>query len=242
MTAQLHLSQFALPDSPHMPALPTALRSNTSRSHTDDLRKVWRQLDHDSCPRHYNFHMHTVCSDGKLPPGDLVSQVLDIGLKGFAITDHHSIKGYARARNLLPDDGPTLWTGVEITAVLLGVEVHVLGYGFEPQDDVLQTYLTGERVRGIDGEAKTAIAALHQAGGLAVLAHPFRYRRAASELVAAAVEVGIDGIEAYYSYRNSKPWSPSPVQTEEALELAAAHGLDVTCGTDTHGLNLLQRI
>ncbi|MEO0853304.1 MAG: PHP domain-containing protein, partial [Cyanobacteria bacterium J06648_11] len=55
-----------------------------------ELKAVWAQLDRYSCPWHYNFHMHTIHSDGRLTPDALVRQVSDIGLQGFAITDHHS--------------------------------------------------------------------------------------------------------------------------------------------------------
>ncbi len=44
------------------------------------------------------FHLHTHCSDGQMSPQDLMRQALDIGLKGLAITDHHSIEGYQQAQ------------------------------------------------------------------------------------------------------------------------------------------------
>lgn len=207
-----------------------------------ELKSAWAQIDRHSCPRHYNFHMHTVYSDGRLTPKALVQQVLDIGLTGFAITDHHSVGGYLKARTLIPTNGPRLWSGLEITADLLGVEVHILGYGFDPHHVALNPYLKGDRPAKHHKAASKAIAALHAAGGLTVLAHPFRYRRSAEELVPAAVEAGIDGIEAYYSYKNPKPWAPTPIKTDRALELAEIHHLAVTCGTDTHGLSLLQRV
>ena len=59
-----------------------------------NLKKVWKCLDANSCPSQYNFHMHTIASDGKLTPINLVQQAVEIGLKGFAITDHHSVAGY----------------------------------------------------------------------------------------------------------------------------------------------------
>ncbi|MEO1134824.1 MAG: PHP domain-containing protein, partial [Cyanobacteria bacterium J06639_1] len=151
-----------------------------------ELQLVWSQLDRDSCPQSYNFHMHTVHSDGRLTPDALVWQVCDIGLKGFAITDHHSVNGYLQARHLIPANGPQIWSGVEITAALLGDEVHILGYGFDPHHAALAPYLSGDRAPESDFPAEKTIAALHAAGGLAVLAHPFRYRLSAEALVAAA--------------------------------------------------------
>jgi predicted metal-dependent phosphoesterase TrpH len=214
---------------------------------TRTLTKVWENLGHDSCPYHYNFHLHTHCSDGQLTPEALIKQAVDIGLKGLAITDHHSIEGYKQAQlwlenNNLERSRPQLWTGVEITATLLNTEVHILGYGFDPTHAALNPYLQGVSLRGEQAVASKVIASLQQAGGLVVLAHPFRYHRPGKEVVAAAVELGIDGIEAYYAYGNPKPWLPSPLETEQAIALSHQYQLLTTCGTDSHGKSLLQRI
>ena len=216
------------------------------------LRRVFETIDANSCPRSFNFHMHTVCSDGKLQPEDLIQQAKSIGLKGLAITDHHSIKGYQAVERWLDQQAlgsdqdkprsPHLWTGVEITSNLVGTEVHILGYAFDPQHPNLQIYLKGNAPKGSDAEAANVIFALHQAGGLAVLAHPARYRRPAEQLIPVAADLGIDGVETYYAYNNPTPWQPSPTQTEQVKQLSAFYKLLNTCGTDTHGLNLLQRL
>ena len=213
------------------------------RSDIAELRAVWEQVGPDSCPLHYNFHMHTTCSDGQLSPLQLVHQARDIGLQGLAITDHHTLAGYRQAKEFLtsPSD-PTLWTGIEINVWLLDCEVHLLGYGFDPDHRRLTPYLRRQVAQGRDYFARVAIDAIHAAGGLTVLAHPFRYRSTAERLVHAACEAGVDGIEAYYSYNNPCPWAPSQRQTKVALGLASQHSLYATCGTDTHGPSLLQRI
>ena len=56
------------------------------------LKEVFQNLDAQSCPNSYNFHMHTVYSDGKLQPSELMQQAINIGLKGLAITDHHTVE------------------------------------------------------------------------------------------------------------------------------------------------------
>lgn len=217
----------------------------------NDLRAVFSQLTAESCPHVYNFHMHTVCSDGKLQPEALIQQAIALKLKGFAITDHHTVRGYQAARVWLQSQQfspaiaaalPSLWSGVEITARLLDTEVHILGYDFNPQHPVLQPYLQSAAVKGAAAQASQVIAALHQAGGLAVLAHPARYHQSVNELIPAAAELGIDGLETYYCYNNPETWRPSPEQTQQVQDLGIAHGLFHTCGTDTHGLNLLQRL
>ncbi|HEY9635627.1 MAG TPA: PHP domain-containing protein [Coleofasciculaceae cyanobacterium] len=215
------------------------------------LRQVWENIQPDSCPRSYNFHMHTIYSDGKLKPEELIEQAVRIGLKGFAITDHHSVGGYQVAQSCLEQwqkqtlsstSVPRLWTGVEITADLLGTEVHILGYAFDPEHPGIQPYLQGKQPPQGDTQAAAVIVALHQAGGLAVLAHPERYRRSANELIPVAAHLGIDGVETYYAYNNPEPWQPSPTQTQKVKQLSATYNLFNTCGTDTHGLSLLKRL
>jgi predicted metal-dependent phosphoesterase TrpH len=217
------------------------------------LRHVFEAITAESCPRCFNFHMHTLCSDGRLTPEQLIHQAMMIGLEGLAITDHHSVKGYRRAQQWLeawqasnPDQAsvPHLWTGTEISAGLLEDEVHILAYAFNLDHDHLQPYLQGESTKESElYPAERVIDAIHQAGGLAVLAHPARYRRPHQELIPAAVALGIDGVETYYAYSgNPSPWRPSPRETVEVEMLSRTHNLLKTCGTDTHGLSLLQRI
>lgn len=218
------------------------------------LKEVFKTINAESCPRYFNFHMHTICSDGRLKPEELIEQAIAIGLKGLAITDHHTVGGYEVAKSCLddrkqqwyPDDShnglPQLWTGVEITSNLLGTEVHILGYAFDPEHPCMLTYLLGQSPLDAEAQAANVIAAIHQAGGLAVLAHPARYRLKAAQLIPEAARLGIDGVETYYAYTNPNPWRPSPEQTQQVQQLSATYGLLNTCGTDTHGLNLLQRL
>jgi predicted metal-dependent phosphoesterase TrpH len=209
------------------------------------LKRVLDTITAQSCPGSYNFHMHTVCSDGRLQPEKLMEQAIALNLQGLAITDHHTVNGYRAAQQWLQRHSaasPHLWTGVEINAELLGIEVHVLGYAFAPDHAALQPYLQGKTAVGEGYQAARVIGAIQAAGGLAVLAHPARYRLSYSQLVPEAARLGIDGIETYYAYSNPQPWQPSPKQTQELEQLSKTYSLLSTCGTDTHGLSLLQRL
>jgi predicted metal-dependent phosphoesterase TrpH len=215
------------------------------------LRHLLQTVNAQSCPRSYNFHMHTMKSDGQLQPAEIIKQAIAIGLRGLAITDHHTTKGYEQAQACLkawkasqPENhskAPILWTGIEINANLLNTDVHILGYAFDPNSNHLQPYLHHQAATGRDYQAKNVIAAIQQAGGLAVLAHPARYRRLAAQLIPEAARLGIDGIEVYYNYRATNPWLATPKMTEEVEQLSKAYGLLKTCGTDTHGTNILLR-
>ena len=174
-----------------------------------------------------------------------MEQAIAIGLRGLAITDHHSVVGFAQARQWYDQQTPlpsiTLWSGVEITARLLESNVHILGYGFDIEHPILVPYLQGHSAMGQALRANRVIDAIHAAGGLAVLAHPHRYRQSAATLIPEAVRHGIDGVEAYYAYDNVQPWRPSPQQTQTSEFWASKHDLLRTCGTDSHGLSLLHR-
>ncbi|MBD2270852.1 PHP domain-containing protein [Anabaena sp. FACHB-1391] len=214
------------------------------------LKQVFQHIDAQSCPQLFNFHMHTVHSDGRLEPSELMSQAIAIGLKGLAITDHHSIDGYQAANSWLeawkcsnPDTHtPYLWSGAEINANLLDTDVHILAYAFESEHPSMKPYLQKIPAVGKPYQANNVIRAIQEAGGLAVLAHPARYKRSHFDLIPAAVDNGIDGVETFYAYTNPKPWKPSIVETEEVQQLAEKFNLFNTCGTDTHGINLLQRL
>ncbi len=218
------------------------------------LKQVFQTIDGDSCPGSYNFHLHTVNSDGRSHSEKVMEQAIAIGLKGLAITDHHSTKGYEQAQIWLDNwklnnpknniAAPTLWTGAEINAELLNNDVHILAYAFDPQHPSLQPYLQSDRgTVGTDNyPAAKVIQAIQEAGGLAVLAHPCRYRSTADKLIPEAARLGIDGVETYYAYNNPNPWKPSSKQTALVKELAETYSLFGTCGTDSHGLSLLIRI
>ncbi len=75
-----------------------------------------------------------------------------------------------------------------------------------------------------------AIAAIHAAGGAAVLAHPMKLKCDVHALVKELVKLGLDGIEAFY---------PGTSEKERALylSLCAQYGLFASAGSDFHGEN-----
>lgn len=76
-----------------------------------------------------------------------------------------------------------------------------------------------------------ALKWIHGAGGVAVLAHPGRYRlskRAQTELLAAFKELGGEGIEVISG-------SHSAEQTREFAQIARKHALLASSGSDFHG-------
>lgn len=220
---------------------------SSRRDRLHPLATLLGRVEPDDCPTRVNFHCHTHCSDGSLAPLDLACQALALGLEHLAVTDHHSLGAYERIADHFAevrDQGratPTLWRGVEISSLLEGCLVHVLALGFGPDHGSLEPYLQGQAVVGAALRAEAVVAAIQAAGGLAVLAHPARYRIHFRRLIAAAARLGFDGGEAWYDYDQLKHWKPTtPVCEAVATELRT-HGLLLSCGTDTHGHSLRGR-
>ena len=211
------------------------------------LVAVLDQVGPFSCPAECNFHCHTVCSDGSLEPIELIEQAASRGLRHLAVTDHHSVQAHApmhawmQRRRVEGATLPTLWSGMEISCLLSGCLVHVLALGFELNHPALRPYARGDAPVGEALRIEAVVTAIHRAGGLAVLAHPARYRLGHEQLIDAAAELGIDGGEAWYDYDMQQNWRPSPLICEAIDTQLADLGLLRTCGTDSHGMDLSGR-
>jgi predicted metal-dependent phosphoesterase TrpH len=76
--------------------------------------------------------------------------------------------------------------------------------------------------------ALEAIELIHQAGGLAVMAHPGLNRT--DDVIPALIEAGLDGIECFHTKH-------STMTSERYLEIADKYHLLVTGGSDCHGFS-----
>ncbi len=76
-------------------------------------------------------------------------------------------------------------------------------------------------------DTRDVLKAVHEAGGIAVLAHPVSYKNEA--LLEELVALGLDGVEAWHP-------TQTPEQTEQLLSFANENGLVVTGGSDFHGM------
>jgi predicted metal-dependent phosphoesterase TrpH len=208
------------------------------------LAAVLANVTPDCCPNRLNFHCHTTCSDGSLAPLALAQQAMALGLEHLAVTDHHSLNAYAPMAEAFQQAEagglpvPILWRGVEISCLLEGCLVHVLALGFGEQHASLVPYLQGQAVVGEALQAGAVREAIHAAGGLALLAHPARYRLPFRPLIEAAAALGFDGAETWYDYQQHPRWAPTPLVCEAIASQLARLSLLMSCGTDTHGHHL----
>ena len=76
--------------------------------------------------------------------------------------------------------------------------------------------------------AQQAIDLIHQAGGLAVMAHPGLTR--ADDLIPTLASQGMDGLECFHTKHSTS-------MTEHYVQIAEQHHLLATGGSDCHGLS-----
>jgi predicted metal-dependent phosphoesterase TrpH len=97
-----------------------------------------------------DLHTHTTASDGRCPPAELVARAAEAGVVVLSVTDHDTVAGCERARLACAQAGIEFVPGIEITAVVDGGDVHVLGYFIDTTSAALERFLADQRRRRID--------------------------------------------------------------------------------------------
>jgi len=113
-----------------------------------------------------DLHTHTTASDGRHRPADVVRMAKDSGLAGVAVTDHDTVAGLAEAIAAGAEYGIRVIAGLEISTSAEGKEIHMLGYGFDPDDPVLLERLVS--LRQVRARRNDAIVARLNGLGLAI--------------------------------------------------------------------------
>ena len=76
-----------------------------------------------------DLHMHSSCSDGVLPPEQLIITAQQAGLSTIALCDHDTITGVEAAITAGKQHGVEVIPGVELSVCFKGYsDVHLLGY------------------------------------------------------------------------------------------------------------------
>lgn len=247
-----------------------------------------------------DLHFHSTFSDGSLTPEELAARAAEAGLTAAALTDHDSCAGVPRFMAAATEAGVASVAGVEISADYQPGTMHMLGYGFDPEDRNLEEHLawiregrearnseilhkllamgchlTWEEVAAKAGEdvigrphfaqvlldkgyakdnrevfekylgrgcpayadrrrlsPEDAIKLIRQAGGVAVLAHPFTLKLGKwdlKKLLRRLCDAGLEGIEVYYSEHTK-------IMQDHYRRLAKDYNLILTGGTDFHGV------
>ncbi len=255
-----------------------------------------------------DLHTHTIFSDGKLTPEELVEKAGEAGISAIAITDHDSVDGIDRALKAAKNLGVEVIPGVEITCdenefkdihvhglfvdhknsklisllndskkertkqkekiignlrrfgVRISLEevraaakgeltrLHVAEAAFRnnPElfssvDDVFRKFIGNDRRAFAERESFTklseAISAIKDARGLAVIAHPGRYKADSAALLEFFKNNGGEAIETTYPYANKQGMTQE--QSDEMVnrykKFAKKYGLLESGGSDFHG-------
>ena len=85
-----------------------------------------------------DLHCHSTVSDGTLEPEALAQRAKDNGVELWALTDHDEVKGQHRAMAAAASLGLDYLTGCEISVTFADVTVHIVGLGFDANDDALR--------------------------------------------------------------------------------------------------------
>lgn len=88
-------------------------------------------------PRQADFHTHSTASDGTLAPAALIEESARRGLRVVALTDHDTTQGVQEAVNTGRSLGVRVIAGIELSAAIERGELHLLGYGVDPDNEAL---------------------------------------------------------------------------------------------------------
>ena len=252
-----------------------------------------------------DLHCHSVVSDGTLTPEVLAQRAKANGVELWALTDHDEIGGLARAAAAAQAEGLHFLTGVEISVTFIGHTVHIVGLGFDANDqplsqglqqtrggrgqramdmaaglakvgitgayegaltfagnpelisrthfarflvetkvckdthDVFRKYLTEGKPGYVEhrwATLKDAVTWITQAGGIAVIAHPARYKFSTNEEFALFTEFkahGGQGVEVITGSHTPAEYL-SYADTAREFNLAASRGSDFHSPEESH--------
>ena len=93
-----------------------------------------------------DLHVHSICSDGTVPPGKLPALARSAGLTALALTDHDTtdgIKDFLAQQENFPEI--ELIAGVELSSRIGAREIHILGLLIDPENDYLQSVMYNMR-------------------------------------------------------------------------------------------------
>jgi hypothetical protein len=150
-----------------------------------------------------DLHVHSFPGDGALPPWALASEARRRGLDVIALTNHNQMLSWRLAQSFTSRSSGVLLPGEEVTTP----DFHVAAVGVR-------------RVIEWNRSAAVVAAAVHAAGGLAIVAHPDD--RAARAIDTAFAD--LDGVETAHPVRHKSD------KASRELNAAVTHALRVHPG------------
>ena len=180
-----------------------------------------------------DLHLHTLASDGRLTPTQLVDLIASKGVTVAAISDHDTTDGIAEAvRAAAAHPNLEIIPAIELSTDIPGDEIHMLGYFLQYEDEEFQAILRRFR----EGRLERGRAMVEK---LATLGKPVDWERVQEiagdgsvgrpHIALAMVEAGYfkEPKEAFYEYlgRNGLAYAEREKMTpEEGVEMLAKVG------------------
>ena len=203
----------------------------------ENLRDFLNSFTKEDYQNRVNLHIHTIFSDGEGNAEQIISSAKAKNYKLIAITDHNTVEVHKNIQDKI------LLTGVEFDCWIGYVFIHLLAYGIDINHPDILPFLAKNKKDTEDviprlfakRNIKKLIKAIHNAGGLAVLAHPACcWAFNLEKLVVNLMKIGLDGIEVYYPYPRFRKFAKFHT-AEEVLKIAEKYPqLIKTGGTDFH--------
>ena len=180
-----------------------------------------------------DLHLHTLASDGRLTPTELVNLIASKGVTVAAISDHDTTDGIAEAvQAASAHQNLEIIPAIELSTDIPGDEIHMLGYFLEYEDEEFQGILRRFR----EGRVERGRMMVEK---LAALGKPVDWERVKAfagdgsvgrpHIALAMVEAGYfkEPKEAFYEYlgRNGLAYAEREKMTpEEGVEMLARVG------------------
>jgi predicted metal-dependent phosphoesterase TrpH len=158
-----------------------------------------------------DFHTHTIYSpDSLTTPEKLIESCRRKGIDRVVITDHNTIEGALRAREIDPE------------LVIVGEEI------MTTQGELLAAYVKEEIPRGLPPQE--ALDRLEEQGAFISVSHPFDFLRGGNWKMEELLEI-LPRVDAIETFNARCIW---PGFNWRAQNLAKEHGLRGTHGSDAH--------
>ena len=93
----------------------------------------------------FDFHCHSLASDGALTPTELVERAAAAGVQLLALTDHDTLAGLHEASQAALANGIRLLPGIEVSVGWDGRELHIVGLGFDPDHPQVKAFVTAQQ-------------------------------------------------------------------------------------------------
>lgn len=157
-------------------------------------------------PVNFDFHCHSIVSDGLLSPQEVARRAAGNGVDLWALTDHDGLGGLDAARETAEEAGMAFVNGVEISIEWKGKPIHIVGLGFDAAHPVLVGGLDALRIGRIErakrmGDALAAIAipGVYE-GALSFATNPSLISRAhfARYMVSIGIARDVSGVFQHY--------------------------------------------